>query len=260
MNPPPNLNRLARLYRWMELASFGPSLQWCRCAFLAELRACRRALALGDGDGRFTARLLRANPVVEVDAVDASPAMLRALVRRAGAHAARVRTHCADARLWQPPAPADAPPYDLVVAHFFLDFLTTEEVQSLATRLRGAVSPSALWVVSEFTVPADWYGRLVARPVVWGLYRAFGLLTGLAVRRLPNHAAALRGSGFTLRQRRPWLRGLLVSELWSAGQPEPPATSASSPQVKASPLAAPQDGAAAPASPAVQAIDLRRHL
>ena len=219
MNPPPNLNHLARLYRWMELASFGPSLERCRCAYLAELRTCRRALALGDGDGRFTARLLRANPTVEIDAVDASPAMLQALLRRAGADAGRVRIHCADARLWQPAAPADAPPYDLVIAHFFLDFLTTEEVQALAARLRDAVSPSALWVVSEFAVPAGWFGRLVARPVVWGLYSAFGILTGLAVRRLPDHPAALHESGFTLRQRRSWLRGLLVSELWAAGRP-----------------------------------------
>ena len=219
MNPPPNLNHLARLYRWMELASFGPSLQQCRCAFLAELRTCRRGLALGDGDGRFIARLLRDNPTVEIDAVDASPAMLQALLRRAGADADRVRIHCADARLWQPPAPDDAPPYDLVIAHFFLDFLTTEEVQALAARLRGSVSPSAVWVVSEFAVPAGWFGRLVARPVVWGLYHAFGILTGLAVRQLPDHPAALRESGFTLRQRRSWLRGLMVSELWAAGQP-----------------------------------------
>ncbi|HVC46716.1 MAG TPA: class I SAM-dependent methyltransferase [Terracidiphilus sp.] len=230
MNPPPNLNPLARLYRWMEWFTFGPALGRCRRAFLPELLSSRRALALGDGDGRFTARLLRANPRVHIDAVDASSAMLRQLLRRAGPHAPRVRTHCADARLWQPASQ----PYDLVFAHFFLDFLTPGEVLALARRLRPAVSPSALWAVSEFVVPPSLFGRLVARPVVAGLYRAFGLLTGLKVRRLPDHPRALAQAGFTLLGRRTFLRGLLVSELWQpcpvpasktfAASPSKPAT------------------------------------
>jgi hypothetical protein len=111
-------------------------------------------------------------------------------------------------------------PYDLVVTHFFLDCLTTQEVQSLAVAIRAVVSPSALWVVSEFVTPANWYGRLVARPVVWGLYLAFGWLTGLGVRSLPNHSSALRRAGFCLQQRRAWLGGLLASELWSASPPD----------------------------------------
>jgi hypothetical protein len=143
-----------------------------------------------------------------------------------------VRTHCADVRLWQPPAPhadfAENLPYDLIATHFFLDCLTTQEVQSLAEKLRGSVSPSAAWVVSEFAVPPGWFGRLVASPLIFALYRAFGWLTGLAVRSLPDHAAALGQAGFTLQERRAWLAGLLVSERWSAG----PAPGAASPTAK----------------------------
>ncbi len=208
---PPNFNSLARIYRWMELLTFGPWLERCRHAFLGDLTGCRRAAILGDGDGRFTAQLLRANPIIEIDAVDASAAMLRALLRRAGQNAARVRVHCADARTWQPANP----PYDLVATHFFLDCLTDDVVRSLADRLRGALSPSCLWVVSEFAIPEGVFGRWLARPLVWLLYRAFGLLTGLAVRNLPDHAAALRAAGCTRRERRSWLGGLLIAEIWA---------------------------------------------
>jgi len=216
MNQPPNFNRLAELYRWMEWASFGPLLTKCRRAYVPELAACRHAIILGDGDGRFAARLLTANPTLQIDAVDASPAMLHSLVRRSGPHSARVRIHLADARHGPPAALNENPPIDLIASHFFLDCLTTDEVQSLAERMRGAVSPSALWLVSEFAVPPTWFGRLVARPLVSGLYLAFAWLTGLAIRSLPDHATALRQSGFTLQKRRAWLGGLLVSELWSA--------------------------------------------
>jgi SAM-dependent methyltransferase len=211
MNPPPNFNRLARLYLWMELVSFGPWLMLCRCAYLNECCTALHALALGDGDGRFTARLLRENSAIQIDAVDVSPAMLEALVYRASPDTARVHAFHADIRRWQP----ENPPYDLIVSHFVLDCLATEEVQSLAATLARAVSPGSLWIISEFAIPANWFGWLVARPLVWVLYRAFGWLTGSQVRSLPDHSRALRQAGFTLQMRKRWLGGLLISELWT---------------------------------------------
>jgi ubiquinone/menaquinone biosynthesis C-methylase UbiE len=210
----PEFDKLARVYRWMEYLSFGPALSRCRTEFLSDMAHCRNALVIGDGDGRFTARLLDTNSAIRVDAIDASPAMLRALLRHAGTIAHRVRTRVADARAWQP---ANSEPYDLVVTHFFLDCLTTDEIRSLADRIRAASAPNTLWVVSDFAVPNSFFGRIVARPLVSALYRAFAILTGLTVRALPDHAAALSNTGHRLARRRTRLLGLLVSELWTNG-------------------------------------------
>jgi SAM-dependent methyltransferase len=210
----PDFDRLARVYRWMEYLSFGPALSRCRTEFIPDLAHCRNALVLGDGDGRFTARLLAANPAVQVHAIDASPAMLRALVHHAGKDAAHVHTEVADARAWQP---ANSNPYDLIATHFFLDCLTTAEIRMLAERIHSATASNALWVISEFAVPRSFFGRIAARPLVATLYRAFGLLTGLEVRSLPDHARALSQAGFKLVHRRTRWFGLLVSECWSAG-------------------------------------------
>lgn len=213
----PNFDRLALVYRWMEWLSFGPFLWWCRCTFMNEMRGRRRALVIGDGDGRFTARLLAENGGIQVEAVDASSAMLQALAGRARRADGRLKTICMDARDWQPQSAASC---DLVVTHFFLDCLTTEEVGALARSVRGAVEPDAIWVVSEFAIPATRFGRWLARPLVWALYWAFDLLTGLQLRQLPGHQAALREAGFQLRQRRTLLGGLLASEMW---RPDPAA-------------------------------------
>jgi SAM-dependent methyltransferase len=209
---PPDFDRLARVYRWMEWASFGPILQKCRCSFLPAVDSARRALVIGDGDGRFTAELLRANQHIQIDAVDASPAMLAALLHHAGPQANRIQAFCADARHWMPPNP----PYDLIVTHFFLDCLTREEIESLVTTIRAAVLPSAQWMISEFAIPHGVYGRFVARPLVAFLYWAFGKFTGLKVRSLSDHGVELRKSGFTLQQQHSRLGGLLVSQLWSS--------------------------------------------
>jgi len=210
-NDTPKFDRLARVYRWMEWFSFGPYLSRCRRAFLPQLHEARRALVLGDGDGRFTAALLRQNTQVRIDAVDASAAMLDGLRRRAAGDVSRLRTEVQDLREWRP-KPAAC--YDLIVTHFFLDCLTTEEVSALAARVAVATAGDAHWVVSEFAIPDDAFGRWLARPVVTMLYRAFGVLTGLRVRRLPDYSKALRSAGFSLQKDRKWLLGLLVAQVW----------------------------------------------
>lgn len=210
---PANFNRLARIYRWMEWLTFGPILWRCRCTFLDAMKDRRDALVIGDGDGRFTARLLASNSEVTIEAIDASEEMLRQLMKRAGENAGRVRTRLADARFPMPMTRR----FDLVVTHFFLDCLTTAEVESLALEIRKRLEPGAAWVISEFAVPANLYGRLLAEPLISMLYRAFGLLTGLPVRRLPKYRNALERAGFVLEKQHRRLKELVVSEIWHAG-------------------------------------------
>jgi hypothetical protein len=214
-SPPPNFDRIARHYQWMEKVSFGSWLWRCRCNFLEEMKSASRALVLGDGDGRFTARLLRENPFVRVDTVDASPAMMRELLRRAGDQADRVDAQVVDVRTWSPAGDEEIKKYDLVVTHFFLDCLTTGEVEALAARVRLQLTENAVWVVSEFAIPKGWFGLWGARPIVGFLYWAFGWITGLRVRTLPDHAGALERNEFRLQHPRNRLRGLLVSEWWT---------------------------------------------
>jgi hypothetical protein len=61
---------------------------------------------------------------------------------------------------------------------------------------------------------------LIARSLIASLYLAFGMVTGLAVRTLPDHPSALRRAGFTLLERRSRLGGLLIAELWSTATPK----------------------------------------
>jgi len=217
VNPVPNFDRLVKPYRWLEYLTFGSALQRCRTHFLSQLADCRSALVLGDGDGRFTARLLTTNPHIRVHAVDISPAMLQALRKSAGPHAPRVITETADLRSWQP---STAPHYDLIATHFFLDCLTTAEIAALASRLAPALSPNAIWLVSDFAIPNTLFGRAFAAPLVAMLYRAFRILTNPRIDHLPDHKHALEAAGWYLRAHYSHLCGLLISQLWSSPSQE----------------------------------------
>ena len=214
MTTPANFDRVARPYRWLEYMSFGRWLERCRSAQLAHLTGARRALLLGDGDGRFLARLLAANLTLTADVVDSSQTMLTILedrIRRSGLQARRrICLHHADALKWKPTGN-----YDLIVSHFFLDCFFPYQLEQLFDRVLPHALPGARWVISEFAVPRNPFTGCLARGIISLLYRAFGLLAGLRVRTLPEYATPLLSGGFVLSHDRRYLGGLLCSQVWT---------------------------------------------
>lgn len=208
MKSEPNFNLIARPYRWLEYLTLGKALERCRMHNIPQLLTRRKALVLGDGDGRFLRALLSANPRLDAEAVDTSVAMLQLLRRNCAATADRLRTHHGSALNFVPTGP-----YDLVVTHFFLDCLTQPEVETLTASILPTLTPGALWLVSDFRIPAGAM-RLPARVLVRGLYFAFRILTGLRTTQLPNHATALQQIGMKRIAHHHSLGGLLTTELW----------------------------------------------
>jgi SAM-dependent methyltransferase len=212
----PSFDRIARPYRWLEYLTLGKALENCRNHYLPQLLDRRNALVLGDGDGRFLAQLLAHNPQLHADAVDISATMLQLLRQRCEATApnaaARLRTHHANA-LTFPLQSEYEQPNDLVVTHFFLDCITQPELNTLIARVAPTLAPGALWLISDFRIPAGPM-RLPAELLIRSLYLAFRLLTGLRTTRLPDHATPLAQAGLTRISHQHSLAGLLTTELW----------------------------------------------
>jgi SAM-dependent methyltransferase len=218
----PDFNRIARPYRGLEYLTLGKALENCRTHYLPQLLhhspARRRALVIGDGDGRFLAQLLAHNPQLCADAIDTSATMLQLLRQRCEATSPntteRLHTHRANA-LTLPLEGA----YDLVVTHFFLDCLTQSELNTLVDRVAPNLTPGALWLISDFRIPRGLM-HLPAKLLVRTLYLAFRLLTGLQTTHLPDHATPLTRAGLTRIAHQHRLAGILTTELWQA-QPTP---------------------------------------
>jgi ubiquinone/menaquinone biosynthesis C-methylase UbiE len=171
-----------------------------RFRYLSDVKGARRALVLGDGDGRFLARL--APQCGQIDYVDLSARMLALARSRAGAE--RVTYHHSNA-LTLPFPPGE---YDLIVSHFFFDCFDEPDARCLIERVTQAAQPQAKWLVSEFRQPA-WAGFLLR-----GLYLFFRVTTGLKTRSLTDHRPLLTENGFRLAQEETSKFGLLASELW----------------------------------------------
>ncbi len=176
MSSKPGFDRIAKRYRLLEYLTLGRMLEQTRLHFLPRLLTARNALILGDGDGRFLAQLLAENSNLHVTAVDCSAAMLNLLRQRCTPYGDRLHTVLADALSFTPPAGAG---YDLVVSHFFFDCFTEPEIDELLRRISPELEPSALWLVSDFRIPAGLM-RLPAKILVRALYLAFRVITGLS--------------------------------------------------------------------------------
>jgi SAM-dependent methyltransferase len=198
-----NCDLIAPHYWWIEKLGMGGALERRRRWFLPEFGNARRALVLGDGDGRFLKALLGRNPVVRADYVDLSKRMLELARRKSGAD--RVAYRKADARMAEF-APGE---YDLIATHFFFDCFSAEELAALIGRIAPAAKPGAQWVVSEFCV-----ATLPARLLVRFLYLFFRITTGLKTRRLADHRPFLQSHGFRLVNSNHARSGIVVSELW----------------------------------------------
>jgi len=207
--PQPDFDRVARIYRWAEYLALGPLLQRTRTHFLPQLTGCRRALMLGDGDGRFLARLLQQEATLHAAAVDTSARMLDLL---------RARCVFADDRLHTRNASALTvdvqPDTDLIVTHFFLDCLTQPEVDALTQRIGAGTQPGTLWLLSDFALPRSSALRPFAALYIRTLYVAFRILTGLRVTHLPDPQTALAASNFIRVARHERLGGLIYTEIW----------------------------------------------
>jgi SAM-dependent methyltransferase len=111
-----NADRIASSYRWLEYAAFGLALEQARFDFIARAAGARRVLILGEGDGRFLARLLGCNQYASVAVVESSARMIQVARERVPpAELSRVEFHHVDAVSQAlPPGP-----FDLAVTHFF---------------------------------------------------------------------------------------------------------------------------------------------
>ena len=208
-----NFDAIARPYRWLEYITFGRLLERVRFAHISRITDRKRALILGDGDGRFLARLAVQNQELNFEAVDVSARMLALLQSKICEVGAGYRVTITQADVNDGSFHPRGSEFDLVVTHFFFDCFTEREVETIIDRIIPRLTHESIWIVSEFDVPSAG-PRMWARILIRLLYTSFGLLTGLAVRSLPDYCRILRSRGFRLEKQTMNLGGILVSELW----------------------------------------------
>ena len=209
-----SFDSLAPWYQKLERIAFGDDLQRCRVACLGEIAAPRRALIVGEGDGRFLCELLRLQPGIEVDCIDESQRMLK-LARKCNerelpGRAESVRFIHQDITSWAAPEKH----YDLLITHFVLDCFPENALTGIIKKLAGAATENASWLLADFCLPPNGMARLRARAWLAAMYLFFRVAARIQARELIDSAPFMQAGGFTLARQQLFQKGMLKSELW----------------------------------------------
>ena len=209
-----SFDAIAPWYRALEWITCGEQLQRCRVACLGEISAPRRALIVGEGNGRFLCELLRVHPAVAVDCLDASERMLQLARKRIEQTcpdgAARVRFLHDDISSWIPPEDR----FDLIVTHFVLDCFRGPELVLVIKKLACAATPDATWLVADFCIPVGRFARARARAWLALMYGFFRATAGIQAARLVDPTPLIRAQGFALATQYQFKSAMLKSESW----------------------------------------------
>jgi SAM-dependent methyltransferase len=209
-----SFDAIAPWYRALEWIAFGDQLQRCRVACLGEIPAPRRALIVGEGNGRFLCELLRRHPAVEVDCLDVSERMLQLAHERVERQwpdrAARVRFVRQEIMSWNAPAQR----YDLIVTHFVLDCFREKELALIIQKLTCAASEDATWLLADFRVPSRGFARLRARVWLGLMYWFFRVAARIEANELIDPTPFIQAHGFVRVTQHQLKGGMLKSESW----------------------------------------------
>jgi ubiquinone/menaquinone biosynthesis C-methylase UbiE len=209
---PADFDRLARIYRALEVLAFGHDLERARFSFLDRLHDCRDILLLGEGDGRCLARVVAAAPAAHITCIDASAAMLaRAAARLRREDRRRVTFERADLLTRR----FDAERYDAVATFFVLDCFTEDQAASLVARVAPGLREGGRWLFADFVLPTARVSRWRARAWLAVMYCFFRWATGLRARALPPSEDLLRQAGFERSAVRDRQRGFVRSAVFT---------------------------------------------
>ncbi|MFT6397363.1 MAG: ubiquinone/menaquinone biosynthesis C-methylase UbiE [Bradymonadia bacterium] len=205
----------APFYRWVEYIAFGRALEAARFALINRVTGADRVLVIGEGDGRMIERMLTIAPEARFDIVEISAEMITLAKHRIGSRD-NVHFHNGDARTSSLLAPT-SDRFDVIVTLFVLDCFDEAELGPLIRRLAAALTPDGTWLVSDFAIPESGWRRLHARFLLWTMYRFFGLVSGLRVRRLPPIGQSMTDAGMYLVDEQTHRLGSIRSSAYTHG-------------------------------------------
>jgi ubiquinone/menaquinone biosynthesis C-methylase UbiE len=212
---------LAPHYRWMEAVLAGEKLQRCRIHWLDHVRHCRRALLVGEGNGRFLEVCAERLPETQFTIVDASAKMLREAElrwKRAGGDHRATFVHATLPGLKMTQS------FDLVVTNCFFDCFDSQQLPEVIEDIAKFATDDATWLVTDFSVPHSGWPKWRAKAVLRLAYAFFQLTTKITAKEICPPDAVLRNSGFELAQRIEADAGLIYSAMWQRAKSPNPST------------------------------------
>ena len=189
-----NFDLIAKHYNWMEKIIFRSDLEKVRRMNLALVKNAKSILLLGDGDGRFLEQVSLMGTDAFIVSVDSSAKMIDLSKRKLEKSALNVEFNCTKIEDFQP---IESFKPDLIIAHFFLDCFTHDEVKLIIDRVSEWAAVNAKFVISDFSITKKTsFNRIYQKMLTSIMISFFRLFCGISTRFLPNIPKIMTSQGW----------------------------------------------------------------
>ena len=189
-----NFDLIAKHYNWIEKIIFRSDLEKVRRMNLALVKNAKSILLLGDGDGRFLEQVSLMGTDAFIVSVDSSAKMIDLSKRKLEKSALNVEFNCTKIEDFQP---IDNFKPDLIIAHFFLDCFTHDEVKLIIDRVSEWAAVNAKFVISDFLITKKTsFNKIYQKMLTKIMIRFFRLFCGISTRFLPNIPKIMTAQGW----------------------------------------------------------------
>jgi tRNA (cmo5U34)-methyltransferase len=181
-----NFDFIAPFYDKLSRMVFGRAMHSAQTAYLQQIVQGGNVLILGGGTGWLLSELLTINPTCRVWYVEASQSMIKfAKTNTEGRNNDVMFIHGTEDDL------PGGVVFDAVITHFFFDLFSTAKCGRIVARIRPAIHPKTIWLVSDFVNTTWWHSAMLV-----AMYRFFKVVSGIEANSLPDWQNAMVLGGF----------------------------------------------------------------
>lgn len=196
-----NFNRVSSYYDPLSRLIFGNSLRHSQILYLDDIPENGNVLILGGGTGWLLAELLRKKPSVNVWYVDAASAMIGLAKKKvSGLPHERIRFIHGT----QDAIPAEVR-FDAAITYFLMDLFTTPTVFDIISKVKNALVPEGLWLMTDFVKTEKRWHRMLLK----SMYYFFRHTSGVEAKELPPWEPLMLASGLSIEKEEFFYNGFI---------------------------------------------------
>ncbi|ALI99650.1 class I SAM-dependent methyltransferase [Rufibacter tibetensis] len=193
----PDFNLISPVYDALAKLVYGKSQQRAQAHFLSCIPAGARVLILGGGSGWILNQVLQHSTPAHVLFLEASSKMLEKAKGNVLPTASKTTV---EFRLGTEASLSSSEMFHVVLTPFVLDLFTPQQAYAMMQRLDQALFPTGLWLHTDFYLSPSPLRKIWQKPLLWGMYWFFGLVSGILGKTLPPFESLFQKLGYKPQQ------------------------------------------------------------
>ncbi len=199
-----NFDFVAPVYDRLARIVFGNRLRKIQTKWLHLIPKNGKVLIMGGGTGWILAEVVKHQPKVKIDYIEASAKMIALSAKR------HIKMDCVNLIHGSENDIPENQVYDVIITNFFLDVFEETHLKLILKKMNLVLSPCGILICSDFQDTQKARHQFL----LWLMHRFFGLASGMESKTLKDIPEHILQHGFKKKEEAITYNGLLFSNVY----------------------------------------------